>query len=341
MAARDIFRMMNRRRFLSLSSASLAAAAFSGRSFAAESSTRFPISLAQWSQHRALKGGTLKNLDWPAYVKNEFDIHAVEWVNQFFARQDDRLGAQPESAETIAEMKKRCDDEGVQTLLIMCDRVGQLGDPNEEKRTLAVEGHYAWLDAVSTLGGHSIRVNAASNPSLPDDEQAKLCVDGLRRLSEKAAEQQLNVLVENHGGLSSNGAWLAGVMKMVDLPNCGTLPDYGNFYVAKKRQNMKKWEQDLALYDDPIYTVDDTGIAYDRYRGVEELMPFAKGVSAKSHDFDEEGNEVHTDFLRMMKLVKDSGYTGHIGVEYEGQGLSEDEGIRATKRLLERVIAEV
>jgi len=197
----------------------------------------------------------------------------------------------------------------VKSLLIMIDGEGNLGDPDEAKRKLAVENHYRWVEAAKFLGCHSIRVNAASKGEY--EEQLKLAADGLRRLSEFGAKHGLNVIVENHGGLSSNGKWLASVIKTVDLPNCGTLPDFGNFG------------------------------AYDRYEGVRETMPFAKGVSAKSHDFDDEGNETKTDYFKMMKIVLDAGYKGYVGIEYEGSKLDEPAGIRATKKLLERVIAKL
>lgn len=303
---------------------------------------RYGISLAQWSMHRALKGGDLDNLDWPAHTRETFDIHALEWVNQFFHKEHPTLGYQPRSADYISEMKKRCDDEGMKSLLIMCDRVGQLGNPDNRDRTAAIEGHYAWLDAASTLGCHSIRVNAASDPELSPERQADLCADGLRRLSEKAAEQDLNVIVENHGGLSSNGAWLARVLSSVNLDNCGSLPDFGNFYVVGKWMGEEKYAEQKELHEgDPALTEDEKGLAYDRYLGVRELMPYAKGVSAKSHDFDEEGDEVHTDFGRMMDIVVESGYEGYIGIEYEGSELGEEEGIRKTKTLLERSIPRV
>ena len=307
----------------------------------AEKTAGYEMSLAQWSHHRALKGGTIDNLDWPAYVKKKFNIDALEWVNQFFFEKHDTLGYQPKDEAYLKEMRDRCDSEGIKTLLIMCDRVGNLGDPDSEKRARAVEGHFAWLDAASILGGHSIRVNAASAPNLSWAEQAKLCADGLSRLSREAKKRKLNVIVENHGGLSSNGAWLAEVMKTVAMDNCGTLPDFGNFYVARNRGDEEKWKAAQKLYHGEDYTIDETGIGFDRYRGVELLMPFAKGVSAKSHDFDNEGFEVYTDFHRMMKIVKASGYQGHIGVEYEGSTLSEDEGIEITKRLLHRVFQEI
>ena len=217
----------------------------------------------------------------------------------------------------VAELKKRAEDLGVKTLLIMCDNPGLMGDSDEAKRLQHVESHYAWVDVAKELGCHSIRVNARSIARLPAEEQQKLVADGLRRLSEFAAPHGLNVIVENHGGLSSDGQWLAGVMKLVDRKNCGTLPDFGNFRVAE-------------------------GNEYDRYKGVDELMPFAKAVSAKSHDFDADGNETQTDYFKMMDIVvKKHGYHGYCGIEYEGSKLSEPEGIRATKKLLERVRAKM
>ncbi len=298
----------------------------------------YSISLAQWSQHKALRAGDLDNLDWPSYVKENFDIDALEWVNSFFADKHDTYGIQPKGNGYMEKLKQRCDDAGTQTLLIMCDRVGQLGNPDSTKRTHAVEGHFAWLEAAKYLGGHSIRVNAASKADLPWAEQVKLCADGLSQLSEKAATMGLNVIVENHGGLSSNGKWLAEVMKTVAMENCGTLPDFGNFYVARNRGDEAKWAAAQKLYVGDDYTIDETGIGFDRYEGTKLLMPFAKGVSAKSHSFDEQGNEVHTDFATMMDIIREAGYSGHIGIEYEGKELSEDEGIMATKRLLEKLI---
>ena len=193
----------------------------------------------------------------------------------------------------------------------MIDGEGNLGDPDENKRAQAIENHHKWVLAAKTLGCHSIRVNARSGDKLPYEEQLKLAADGLRRLSEFGAKHDCNIIVENHGGLSSNGAWLAGVMKAVDLPNCGTLPDFGNFH------------------------------GYDRYQGVKETMPWAKSVSAKSHDFDEQGNETRTDYVKMMKIVVDAGYNGYVGIEYEGGKISEVEGVKKTQALLQRVRDEL
>ena len=266
--------------------------------------TPFKISLAEWSLNKALFGGKMTNLDFPAHSK-KLGIDAIEYVNQFFKDK-------PKDKDYLKELKKRCDDNGVKSLLIMCDGLGRLGDSDDAKRKEAVEKHKPWLEAAKFLGCHSIRVNAASDGKLSREEQEKLAADGLSSLSDAGKEHDLNVIVENHGGLSSDGAWLAAVMKRVNKDNCGTLPDFGNFRVSKD-------------------------VTYDRYKGVKELMPFAKAVSAKSHDFDDEGNETHTDYFKMMQIVLEAGYHGYVGIEYEGRKLGEDEGIVATKKLLERV----
>ncbi|MHA3772557.1 sugar phosphate isomerase/epimerase family protein [Verrucomicrobiota bacterium sgz303538] len=302
---------LSRRHFLHTSATALAALSFGPavRAFAEDKEPLFKISLAEWSLHRALFDKKLTNLDFPRVAKNEFGINAVEYVNQFWMDK-------AKDAAYLSELKKITEGEGVKNVLIMCDREGDLGDPDEGKRRQAVENHYKWVEAAKTLGCHSIRVNARSSGSY--EEQMGRAADGLRKLSEFAAQHGQNVIVENHGGLSSNGAWLVATIKKVGLPNCGTLPDFGNFTIDKK-----------------------TGENYDRYKGVEEMMPFAKGVSAKTHDFDAEGNETEIDYRRMMKIVLAANYHGHVGIEYEGTRLDEYSGIRATKKLLETVRAEL
>jgi len=220
------------------------------------------------------------------------------------------------------EMHKKSVDAGVKELLIMVDipkGKGNLGNPDSGERVQAVEVHYQWVEAAKRMGCHSIRVNARSGGSR--EEQAKLAADGLRKLSEFAAPHEINVLVENHGGFSSDGAWLASVMKQVDMPNCGTLPDFGNFITGENEEGTDIW--------------------YDRYQGTAELMPYAKAVSAKSHEFDDAGNETKLDYLRLLKIVVDSGYHGYVGIEWEGGKPDEIEGVLLTKRLLERVRDEL
>ena len=263
----------------------------------------FNISLAEWSLHRMLNSGQLDHLDFCRVAKKDLGIDAVEYVNQFFFDKAEDIGY-------LKEMKNRADDLGVISLLIMCDNEGDLGDPDPNERSKAVENHYKWVEAAKFLDCHSIRVNARSEGSY--DEQIHLAAEGLRKLTEYSDSLGINTIVENHGGLSSNGKWLASVMKEVDHARCGTLPDFGNFKIEED-----EW--------------------YDRYLGVKELMPYAKAVSAKSHDFDVEGNEVNTDYYKIMDIVLRGGYSGFVGIEYEGNTLDEISGIIATKDLLEKV----
>lgn len=256
----------------------------------------YKISCTEYSLHRMIAKKELDNLDYAAFVKKTFDIDAVEYWNRPFMKK-------AKDSKYINTMKKNADNAGVKATCILIDGEGNLGDPDAKKRKNAVDRHKKWVEAAKTLGCTSIRVNARSKGT--KEEQAKLAADGLKQLSRFAKPLKMAIIVENHGGYSSNGKWLAGVMKTVGMKNCGTLPDFGNFH------------------------------GYDRYLGVKELMPYAKLVSAKSHDFDGKGQETKTDYKKMMKIVVDSGYRGYVGIEYEGRRLSEVAGVKATKRLLE------
>lgn len=297
-----------RRQFLKTSglAASFAALPLLSQSILAANKGELPykISLAQFSLHRAFRSGKEDPVDFARISKNVFGIDAIEYVNQFyFDTLNDKL---------VAELKTRSQGEGVRNLLIMCDHEGALGDPDKELRKIAVQNHYRWADAAHALGCHSIRVNAQSAGNW--DEQMKFAADGLNQLSEYCEKLDLNVIVENHGGFSSNGRWLSGVMKLADNPRVGTLPDFGNFITNR-----------------------ETGETYDKYKGVEELMPYAKAVSAKAYNFNEKGEEPDIDFYRMMKMVVDAGYSGYVGIEYEGKDDDEVKGIKLTQRLLEKV----
>lgn len=294
----------------------------------------FKISLAQWSLHRSFFGGAIE--DWDAFgrmlkeapdslLQGELDpmdfptiaasygVNSIELVNTFyFSKAEDKA--------YLTAFRNKCEEAGVTVGLIMCDRLGDLGEADEAARQQAVENHYPWVDAAQFLGAHAIRVNAAGSGTA--EEVATNAAAGLAALGTYAATKNINVIVENHGGYSSDGTWLAGVMKAVGMDNVGTLPDFGNFCIERG----------------PEYECLNE---YDRYQGVADLMPYAKGVSAKTHDFNAAGEETHTDFLRMMKIVKEAGYKGYVGIEYEGPELSEDEGIKATKALLERVFQQL
>lgn len=290
----------SRRQFITQTGLAAAALALPS-ALLAKSEPRLKISLAQWTINKEHRSGKIDNLDF-AKVAHDHGIMAIEYVNQFFmdkARDNAYLG----------QMKKRAADLGVKSVLIMCDNEGNLGDPDEARRAKTVENHRKWLDAAKFLGCHSIRVNARSAGDW--EEQVKLASDGLARLTTFGAEQGLNVIVENHGGLSSNADWLAEVIAKVDHPRCGTLPDTGNFLIKK-------------------------GESYDSYKGVKKLLPWAKGVSVKDTAWDDKGNSAPLDFERMFRLVLNGGYSGYCGIEFGGY-----EGLNKSREVLEKAIVNV
>lgn len=289
---------MLRRHFIQTTAAALTASATRAFSQEATETKLYDISLAQWSNHRALHGGKMTNLEWPEYTKKTYGIHALEYVNQFFK-------TKAKDKAYLTELKTRVADLGMTNVLIMIDGEGRIGADSVEARQKTVDNHKKWVEAAKFLGCHSIRVNSFGEGK-DDDTKAANCIAGLSALSTFAKEHEINVIVENHGGLSSNGAWMANVLKEVGMDNCGSLPDFGNFH------------------------------EYDRYQGLQDLMPYAKGVSAKSRDFDADGQETQTDFVKALKIVLQHKYKGYVGIEYEGRRISEDEGIIKTKALLEK-----
>ena len=295
----QFFQDVSRRQFLTQTG--LAAGALTSGAAWAKDVAPLQISLAQWTINRELRSGKIDNLDF-AKVAAEHGIHAVEYVNQFFMDK-------AKDANYLGEMKKRAADQGVKSLLIMCDREGNIGDPDSAKRKQTVDNHRKWLDAAKFLGCHSIRVNAGSSGTW--DEQVKLAADGLSRLTAIGAKLGLNVIVENHGGLSSNADWLVEVIKKVDHERCGTLPDFGNFRIKP-------------------------GESYDSYRGMQKLLPFAKGVSVKDRVWDDKGKQFELDYDRMLKLVHASGFRGYCGIEFGGYA-----NLTASRKKLQTAISKL
>ncbi len=298
---------VSRRAFLHRTSALALAASLApaARLLAAERRVPFMISLAQSSLRRTLQEKKLDPLDFPKAAKTDFGIDAIELAGAC-------LKEKIKDQAYLTELKRRADGLGVKILLILVAGEGALGDPDAARRKQAVENHYRWVEAAKFFNGHSLAVLGDTGNAGSPEEQTDRLADGLRQLATFAVKQGLNIIVENHGGLSSNGAWLAGAIKKVNLPNCGSMPDFGNFRIRE-------------------------GTDYDPYQGVAELMPFAKAVTAQSRDFDSQGNETQTDFARMLKIVLEAGYHGYVGIEYVGDRLSEPDGIRATKKLLEQI----
>lgn len=285
----------------------------------------FKLSLAQWSLHKAiLETKTLNPLDFSKKAR-ELGFEAVEYVNQLY--NIDPANATVAISKLVKDLKKRSSDNGVTNVLIMLDGEGELAAATKTGRDEAVAKHSRWADAAAGLGCHSIRVNLFGEGTENDfDKWKEASVDGLGRLAAYAAKSNINVIVENHGGLSSNANKLTEVIKAINLKNCGTLPDFGNF--CTKREGGQRWGAPCIE-------------EYDKYKGVRELMPHAFGVSAKTFDFDAAGNETTIDYLKMLTIVKEAGYKGHIGVEYEGNRLGETEGIQATKALLLKTAAQL
>ncbi|MCW5519086.1 sugar phosphate isomerase/epimerase [Aureitalea sp. L0-47] len=275
------------------------------------------LSLAQWSLHHRYEAEDANPFNFSKDAK-ELGFDAVEYVSQLYDKQVESLGFET----VIDSLKAENQRHGVACVLIMVDGEGDLADPDEEARNLAVENHKKWIDAASKLGGHSIRVNTfgTNDPEV----WSETVVDGLKKLSEYAATKKINVLCENHGWLSSDADKLMAAIAEVNMPNCGTLPDFGNWCI--KRKDGERWGECEEEYP-------------DYYKGIELMMPTAKAVSAKSYNFDAEGNETKLDYYRMIQIVKNAGYSGHIGVEFEGNEMNEPEGITATKKLIEKAAA--
>ncbi|REE83385.1 sugar phosphate isomerase/epimerase [Lutibacter oceani] len=277
----------------------------------------FKLSLAQWSLNQQIRNGEMNPIDF-AQKASELGFEGIEYVSQLYTPELQKTEDQKLAMETLLNtLKEKSDTYKVQSLLIMVDNEGDLAATEEALRDEAVENHKKWVDAAQFLGCHSIRVNlfGTNDPEVWKQTAA----DGLTKLANYAADKNINIIVENHGYLSSNAALLVEVIHKVNLPNCGVLPDFGNFCL--NRENGERWQAKCIE-------------EYDRYQGVKEMMPVAKAVSAKSYDFDENGDETTIDYTKMLQIVKDAGYNGFIGVEYEGSRLGEVDGIIATKNLL-------
>ena len=312
--------MSTRRIFIKQSLFSTGAALLAPSLFAYNEEKRFKISLAQWSLHRTLQAGKLDHLDFPVKARNDFGIEAVEYVNGFFGGKKMNFKEAGKNQDYLNELLKRSKDAGVVNHLLMVDEEGPLALPNQKKRLKAVDNHKKWIEAAKFLGCATVRVNLHGDGD--SDAKKTASIDSLSRLGAIAGTMNINVVVENHGSDSSRGVWMADVIKQVNRSNVGTLPDFGNFCISHP------WGT----------TQDGCEEEYDRYKGVAEMLPFAKGVSAKTYDFDANGEQPLMDYKRLMDIVKKSSFEGYIGIEFEGNKGDEDDGIRKTKALLEKYL---
>lgn len=284
----------------------------------------FELSLAQWSINKMIRNDGVDPYTFAEKAK-AWGFAGIEYVSALYYPELEKENFSDTAMQAfVAKSNKEAEKHGLENLLIMIDGQGALAAADEEERDQAVTNHFKWVDAAAAMGCHSIRVNLQG--SMNKEEWVAASIDGLTKLSTYAEPKNINIIVENHGGPSSNAEWLAHVMEQVNMDNCGTLPDFGNFCIKR---------EDGSYYDSKCLE------AYDKYKGVKELMPYAKAVSAKSYAFDEQGNETEIDYVRMLQIIKDAGYTGYIGIEFEGDELSEEAGILATKQLLVNAAKEL
>jgi len=288
---------MNRRSLLGLPF--LAAMPLHGR--AANEPRKIRISLGQWSLHKAMGRRLLSNLDFPRVAREQFGIEGLEFVNFLW---------EAPTSDYIQRVKRAMSSTATKAVLMMCDGEGLMAHSVKEKRLQTAANHYKWVDIAAELGAHAIRANlgAEKEPKTPAEVDAVVnyAAESFRKLAEYGASRKVNVVVENHGGVSSDPVAMARVIKAVKLPNLGVLPDFGNF--AKE---------------------------VDRYDAIAKFMPYAKAVTFKCVDF-KDGKETTMDMDRLMKSVLDSGYRSWVGIEYGGDRLTEYEGIQAAKNYLER-----
>ena len=299
-----------------------AGAVMTGASFRLTENTDpdIQISLAEWSFNRALYGGKMDHLDFPGIAKNDFGISAVEYVNGFFGGKKMNFKEAAKDTVYLNELLKRSRDAGVFNHLLMVDDEGPLSSTVDKERLESVENHKKWIEAAKTLGCLTVRVNLHGEGS--SDDRKKASVDTMGRLGEFASTMNINVVVENHGSYTSNAEWLADVMKQVNMDNVGTLPDFGNWCISHPWGTIQEGCEEM----------------YDIYKGLQLLLPFAKGVSAKTYDFDANGEQPKLDYKRLLGIVKDSGFKGYIGIEFEGPGQPEEQGVKKTMDLLKKYL---
>ena len=284
---------------------------------------KYKHSLAQWSLHTPFQNGTLDPMNFPQIAK-DLGFEGVEYVTQLYPQVEDAVG-KPNYKEAILNLAgkwlEKSKAAGVDNVLIMVDHAGELADPDPEKLKIAVENHKIWMDAAKLIGAHSVRANLFGE--LDPEKWHTLSVASLKELGAYGKEIGVNIVIENHGGWSSDADKLVAVMQEVNMDSVGVLPDFGNFCV--ERRDGDRWASPCIN-------------TYDMYDGVTKLMPFAKGVSAKSYNFDEQGNETKIDYQKMLQIVADAGYKGYIGTEYEGPLEDPKEGVTLTKTLVQKSI---
>jgi len=295
------------------------------------------ISLQVYSFAPLMMAGKFDLKDFPEMVRNTYQLDGAEyWSIAFTGRENNEA--------FLKELKQKSDDNGVNNTIILVDDINiltmesgpSLASLSSEERSRAIDFHKIWVDTAAKIDCHSIRINLKSNDGTAEEVQ-EVCSESISKLIEYSSQSNISVVLENHGGLTGNGKWLSGLIKNINNEFVGSLPDFGDFNFCQTRGDLNFANVDR-----------ECEMKYDKYLGVEELIPYAKGISAKSHDFDKNGSETKTDYKRMMEIIKNSDFSGYISIEYEGamlsmllnrdSYLSSHDGILATKSLLEKLI---
>ena len=299
--------------------------------------SKMDIGLQMYSFAPLIMQGKFDLLGFPDLVKNTYGINGAEyWSIPFMGRENDR--------DFLNDLKRRSDDNGVDNLIILVDDIDiktmqsgpSLASSNKNDRDTAIDYHKKWVDVAKNIGCHSIRINLRSEEE-NDQKILENSSESISKLIEFSKQDIISIVIENHGGITGDADWLVSLMKNVDSKHLGTLPDFGTYNFCIKRGNLNFQSLSENCEDQ-----------YDKYLGVKKLMPYAKGVSAKSHEFDKDGEELSTNYSRMIKIISESNYKGYITIEYEGamkgmfggEGtyLSPHEGILATKKLINKYL---
>ena len=274
------------------------------------------FSLAQWSYNRELFDGKMNTFDFIKEAKS-LGFDGVEYVNQFFKEKVDDF-------EYLDSLKQISSASGITNVMIMIDREGDLGDSDEGKRKDAVDNHKKWVDAAAYIDCNFIRVNAHGDGTA--EEMKNACSESIIRLADYAANKDIHILIENHGGFSSDASWLLALLDQINHKNVSLLADFDNWCIER---------EDGKLWGSPCIK------EYDRQKGMRELLPHSKGISIKSFDFDKDGYESKMDYPALFKIMKQSKYNDFFAIEYEGHNLDSRTGVQKTKALADKMIDEL
>lgn len=288
----------------------------------------FTIGLSQWAFHRAIFGDARDH--YRTFIKNlhsdpdsvlagemdprdivwrarELDVGVVDLVNiLWFGHGEDK--------PWLNDFKTRARDANVTFGVLMCDQLARSGAADAKERRQSVEDHTRWMETAAELGCPFLRINPYGEGTYL--EQCQRSAETLHALAERSADYGLEVIVENHGHPGSNGAWLAMLIEMANHSRVGTYTDLDNFFMGGWDLNPER--------------------RYDRHQGLLDLAPYTKAISAKTHDFDPDGEETTIDYHACLKILIDSGFSGLVSAEFEGNRVDETEGSKLTVELLKR-----